>query len=70
MFWMLYTSRATGNIIDIDVYSPETGVFIYRIDLALLVASQVVNAKRKIDIAEKCSAIGCRKVKVCLVFIY
>ena len=63
------TSRATGNISDIDVYSPDTDVFIYLMDLCstFSIAGRLCsingkgNAKRKIDIAERCFAVGSEK---------
>ena len=72
------TSRATANIRDIDVYSPDTDVFIYLTDLCstYCIAGRLCfitgkgNGKCTIDIAERCSAVGCEKAKVCLVFMH
>eukprot|EP00057_Strongylocentrotus_purpuratus_P007692 XP_011662166.1 PREDICTED: uncharacterized protein LOC105437364 [Strongylocentrotus purpuratus] len=65
------TSKAAENIIDIDVYSPDTDVFVYLMDLCsthnvlgrLCFITGKGNAKRTIDIAERCSAVGSEKSK-------
>ena len=64
-------SRADGDIWDIDVYSPDTDVFIYLMDMfsnnyiegKLCFITGIGKAMRTIDIRARYEALGCEKSK-------
>ena len=64
-------SRADGDIWDIDVYSPDTDVFIYLMDMfsnnyiegKLCFITGKGKAMRTIDIRTRYEALGCEKSK-------
>jgi hypothetical protein len=68
---VLDASKTDGDTQDIDVYSPDTDVFVYLMDLFLSnnIAGQVRfitgkgKAKRTIDIRTRCETVGTEKSK-------